>query len=107
LSIDQFGSNIRHIHFTNPEFQILDLPPLGSTIVSFNCSGSESGKITINPSNADAVAMFESLKTQEYTKQKARVAARTRAFKEDLMIKTWHPSRVVDWCGVNFDSLDD
>jgi hypothetical protein len=109
LSIDQFGSNIRHIHFTNPEFQILDLPPLGSTIVSFNCpeSGSGSGKITIDPSNADAVAMFESLKTQECTKQKARVAGRTRLYKEDLMIKTWHPSRVVDWCGVNFDSLDD
>jgi hypothetical protein len=105
LSIDQFVSNIRHIHFTNPEFQLLDLPPLGSTIVSFHLLGGET--IRIDPSNADGMAMFESLKTLEYTKQKARVAARTRLFKGELMMHTWHPARVIDWCGVNFDSLDD
>jgi hypothetical protein len=27
--------------------------------------------------------------------------------KEELMMRTWHPSRVEDWCGVNFDAMDD
>lgn len=27
--------------------------------------------------------------------------------KEELMIRTWHPSRIIDWCGVDFTSADD
>jgi hypothetical protein len=30
-----------------------------------------------------------------------------RTIKEELMIRTWHPSRIEAWCGVNFMSDDD
>jgi len=36
-------------------------------------------------------------------KERERVVERVRAIKEDLMAKTWHTSRVIDWCGENFE----
>ena len=61
----------------------------------------------INPTQATDIAEYTRLKHKERETQKARIAARTRSFKEDLMVLTWHPSRVEAWCGVRFDTADD
>lgn len=42
----------------------------------------------------------------EIQKQVACRAA-LKTYKEELMMRTWHPSRVEEWCGVDFDSMDD
>jgi hypothetical protein len=39
-------------------------------------------------------------KNQE--KEKQRTKKRVSEFKEELIARTWHPDRVVDWCGAEF-----
>jgi hypothetical protein len=102
LSIDEFPVNIHHIHFTNPAFCILELPPLRTTSVSFLYDGKFT---TIRP--LESLQEYESICTKEREKQKARVIERTRLYKEELMVRTWHPSRILIWCGVDFDSDSD
>jgi hypothetical protein len=101
-SLDRFPKTIKHIHFSNPDFMISDLPPLppSDTItISFEYDGKY-----INSRNR---ADFEHVQICEMKKQMDRVAARVRSYKEELMVRTWHPSRIEDWCGVRFDTIDD
>ena len=121
LSIEDFlslPSNIRTIEFTNPDFHILDLPihlyftALGPfekppPIIKFKHNGT---LVEIYPhpySTPESLLELEEIVEEEMAKEKARVINRTRIVKEELMIKTWHPSRVEDWCGVRFDVMDD
>jgi Leucine-rich repeat (LRR) protein len=101
---DRFPESIKYIHFTHPDFQILDLPPLAETTITFNYEGDN---IIINPKDSTDIVQYTHLKHAERKKQMMRVKARTRQLKEELIMKTWHPSRVEDWCGVQFDSMDD
>lgn len=39
--------------------------------------------------------------------EKKRCVDRCKRFKQELIEFTWHPSRIIDWCGVNFESDDD
>jgi hypothetical protein len=101
---DRFPDFVKYIHFSHPDFQILDLPPLAETTITFNY---EDEHIIINPKHGPDIARYTRLKHAERKKQMERVKARTCQFKEELMIKTWHTSRVEDWCGVRFDINDD
>ena len=38
--------------------------------------------------------------------RKEKAIASCKAFKEDLMIKTWHPKRVIEWCWDEEEKLD-
>jgi hypothetical protein len=110
------GHGVYCIQFSNPEFSPLDLVSdpfyerIGSAspcneAVAFVYQNREF-KLCINASPAE-LAEFQAILGAERAAQKARVVARTRAYKEDLMMHTWHPSRVEEWCGVSFLTADD
>ncbi len=101
-SCDRFPESVEFMHFSNPDFQILDLPPLSETTITFRY---EDEHTIINPIND--IVQYNRIIQFELNKQMGRVAARTRLYKEDLMIQTWHPSRVEDWCGARFGTLDE
>jgi hypothetical protein len=116
--IDEFlslPSTFLRIEFTNPDFSLLDVPideyfkqshSRLLTIV-FRYKGKV---IEIQPhllKTDESLLKLQEIMKEEMENMKARVVLRTRAFKEDLMIKTWHPSRVEAWCGVRFDTIDD
>lgn len=121
LSIEDFlnlPSNIHTIEFTNPEFQLLDIPvhlyfkKLGPfdkppPRIKFKHNGKD---VEFEPHpyiTHESLLELKRIVEMETAKEKARIIQRTRIIKEDLMIKTWHPSRVEDWCGVRFDNMDD
>ena len=99
---DRFPKFVKYMHFSHPDFQILDLPPLYDTTITFNY---EDEPTSIDP--VHDIGKYTLLKHKERKKQIARVTARVRLYKEELMINTWHPRRVETWCGVRFDTIDD
>jgi Leucine-rich repeat (LRR) protein len=116
--IDDFLSlpgNIYTIEFTNPDFSVLDLPideyfkRIYSTLpaITFKYKGKF---IEIKPypdTTDESLLELQAIVDAEMENIKTRIVQRTLAVKEDLMIKTWHPSRVEAWCGVRFDTIDD
>jgi hypothetical protein len=101
---DRFPDSVKFINFTDPNFQILDSPLLSKSIVTFAYEGTI---VCINPAKGADIAQYTRIKQIERTNQITRIEARTRLYKEELMIRTWHTSRVEDWCGVRFDTIDD
>jgi Leucine-rich repeat (LRR) protein len=59
--------------------------------------------------DADADAPTQLLRLHIMCEIQNQVLCRAfmKTIKEELMIKTWHPSRIEAWCGVNFTKDDD
>jgi hypothetical protein len=112
-NFQSLSSNVHKIEFTNPDFQLLDLPIhdyLRPTKASLPVLKLKHKNIEIQPpmyATQESMLDLKRVIEDEMVKQKARIIQCTRAYKEDLMIKTWHPSRVEAWCGVRFDTMDD
>ena len=56
-----------------------------------------------NPRQEESVKDYYTRITHEERETRKRILMRLRIVKEELIAKTWHTSRVVEWCGVNFE----
>lgn len=82
-----------------------EFPPLPQTLIRFECKGCPN--LVIQKRNEETIQDYEarlSVLRKQHLLQKEKdilkdmTIHKTKMLKEELMIKTWHPNRMIKWC---------